>query len=151
MVAVGDTVPASLLTYLETETSAWTSWTPTLTNLTVGSGTLTAKKIQINKLLFWRFKFLYGAGSAVGTAPMFTLPATVHGDYNSYSDIMGVGGLRDNSAGTIRLSQAWLVTSPTIQINVFNSTGDSVSITATVPWTWAASDVIECHGITELA
>lgn len=151
MVAVGDTVPASLLTYLETLTTAWTSWTPTLTNLTLGSGTLTAKKIQINKLLIWRFKFLYGAGSAVGTAPTMTLPATPHADYNSYSDLMGVGGLRDNSAGTLRQCQGWLVTGSTIQLNVSNSTGDSVNITATVPWTWAASDVIECHGITELA
>lgn len=151
MVAVGDTVPASLLTYLETLTNAWTSWTPTLTNLTLGSGTVTAKKIQINKLLIWRFKFVYGAGSAVGTGPQFTLPATPHADYAAFADKMGEGCIRDNSSGQIRESVVFLSSGSTLQINSWSGTGDSGTVTATAPWTWAANDVLECHGITELA
>lgn len=151
MVAVGDTPPASLLTYLETLTSAWTSWTPTLTNLTQGSGSVTAKKIQINKLLIYRFKFTYGAGSAVGTSPQFTLPANVHADYGAGTDSMGTGLIRDNSAAQTRASQAVFVSGSTLEIKSWSGTGDVGGITATAPWTWAASDTLQVSGVIELA
>jgi hypothetical protein len=57
-------------------TGAWTSYTPTLTNLTLGNGALTAKWRQIGKMVDVRFTFQLGSTSAVGNDPTFTLPVT---------------------------------------------------------------------------
>src|SRR5258706_593917 len=65
---------AAILAALHGATDAWTTWSPTLTNLTLGSGALTAKYRQVGKTVDIRGRFVYGIGSAVGTDPSFTLP-----------------------------------------------------------------------------
>jgi hypothetical protein len=57
-------------------TGDWTSYTPTLTNLTLGNGALTARWRQIGKIVDVRFTFQLGSTSAVGNDPTFTLPKT---------------------------------------------------------------------------
>lgn len=59
---------------LEAAYTAWTSYTPTLTNLTLGNGTVTATYKQVGKTVFFRIEFLLGSSSAVGTTPSFTPP-----------------------------------------------------------------------------
>lgn len=55
----------------------WTSYTPTLTNLTLGNGTLTARYTQIGKTVIVKFSFVLGTTSAVGTQPIFSLPVGI--------------------------------------------------------------------------
>jgi hypothetical protein len=55
---------------------AWQTWSPTLSNLTQGNGTIEAKYIQIGKTVYFRFTFILGTTSAVGSIPTITLPVT---------------------------------------------------------------------------
>jgi len=51
--------------------TAWTSYTPTTTNITVGNGTVTAAYARYGKTIFGRFNFTLGSTSAMGTDPKF--------------------------------------------------------------------------------
>jgi hypothetical protein len=127
-------------------TDAWTTWTPTLTNLTLGSGTLVSVYRRLGKTIEYRFQFTYGAGSAVGTGPQFTLPVAPHSSYGAFAALIGMGLIRDASAGTIRDARVFVSAGSTMQINAMDNTGGSASITATAPWTWAAPDVLSVEG-----
>jgi hypothetical protein len=129
--------------------AAWSVWTPTLTNLTLGSGTVTARHLTIGKTMVWRFKFLYGASSAVGTSPQFTLPAAPHSSYSATGDALGRGTLLDSGTAN-HPAVARLVSGSTVEI--FRETDTShVTITSTVPWTWTTNDSLSVGGTIELA
>jgi hypothetical protein len=128
---------------------SWAVWVPTLTNLTQGSGTVTARHRTIGKTMDWRFKFVYGAGSAVGSSPRFTLPNTPHSSYAATGDALGWGVLLDSGTAN-HPAIARLVSGS--QVEIFRETDTShVTITSTVPWTWTAGDSLSVSGTIELA
>lgn len=141
---------AGFSTSINNMESAWSPWTPTLTNLTLGNGSVVARYLQVGKTVEWRFKFTLGSTSAVGSTPQFTLPAAPHANYSAYTDSMGTGALRDASSGVLRAAQVWLASGSTVQINRWSSEA-TADITATAPWTWATSDVIAVRGTYEAA
>ena len=55
-------------------TGAWTSFTPTLTNMVLGNGTASAKYCQIGKVVFVFFSFVFGSTSTMSNYPGVTLP-----------------------------------------------------------------------------
>src|SRR5262245_14617589 len=81
--------------FMTATVGAWTTWTPTLANLTLGNGTVTAKYRRLGKTVDYRFKFVLGSTSAVGTSPRFTLPAAPHADFVVVFDELGHGVIRD--------------------------------------------------------
>jgi len=70
---------------------AWQTWSPSLSNLTLGNGTQIAKYIQIGKTVFVRYKFLLGSTSSVGTSPTISLPVTAISDYSDTTYVTGTG------------------------------------------------------------
>src|SRR5687767_858390 len=56
--------------------AAWTTWSPTWTNLTVGTSTVTARYRQIGKLVCCRLHIVLASGFAVSGDIQFTLPVT---------------------------------------------------------------------------
>lgn len=54
--------------------TAWASWTPTWTNITVGNGTLVAKYGQFGKLVFFRLHLTFGSTTAVSGNSAFSPP-----------------------------------------------------------------------------
>lgn len=129
----------------------WATWTPTLTNLTQGNGTVVARYQQVGKTVNYWFKFTLGSTSAVGTDPQFTLPAAPSASYAANTEALGTGSIRDNSAPTLRQAIAWLVSGSNVHVQSFSGTGDAGNITATSPWTWATSDVLYVAGTYEAA
>jgi hypothetical protein len=130
---------------------AWTAWTPTLTNLTLGSGTVVAKYQQIGKTVKFRFEFTLGAGSAVGTSPTFSLPV-IAASMSAY-DIVGRSTLNDT--GT-RQYLGFVNLPNTTTAGITAEAADSsyvyaFGITATAPHTWATTDVITAVGQYEAA
>lgn len=124
----------------------WTTWAPTLTNLTLGSGgTLTARYRRLGKGDFaLRFKFIFGAGSAVGTDPQFTLPSGILlSSAYAAADLVGVASLTD-SGTAVRRGGVDLLGSGTLRLVQFSSEVVT-SITSTSPWTWTTSDVLACN------
>jgi len=131
---------------VDTMLSAWITWSPTLTALTLGSGSVSAKYKQNGKTVHYRFKFTYGAGSAVGSSPKFTLPAAPHADYAN----MPLGDIDLTDAGTAnRRGMARLVSGSTVEVVSYGTTGIATTTTSTVPHTWASGDTISVVGTYE--
>ena len=133
---------------------AWQNWTPTLTNLTLGNGTLIARYIQIGKTVFLYFKFTLGSTSAVGTNPIFSLPVTaVASVYSAESSSIGAAKFTDSGTGYVMGDVSFNSTTEAL-FQYLNSAGTALasnSITATVPFTWATNDVISTFGFYEVA
>lgn len=133
-------------------TGAWTSWTPTLTNMTLGNGTVTAKYRRLGKTFEYHFKFVLGSTSAMSTNPTFSIPAglTLSSDYAIVQDPLGDVSIRDSGTANYR-GAAHYGTSTTIALFWYNATPVLTGISSTSPMTWTTSDAIACHGIAEIA
>jgi hypothetical protein len=55
-------------------TGAWTSYTPTLNNITLGNGTVTARYCQIGKVVFVFNEIVFGSTTTIVNYPGFSLP-----------------------------------------------------------------------------
>lgn len=133
--------------------AAWTSWTPTLTNITVGSGTSVGAYQRVGRTIHYRWKFTYGAGSAVGTGPTFTLPVAPAAFYTANFPMHNAVHMLDSGTtvfrGTTEFSSGSTVT--ILAAGAGASVVDRVSITSSVPMTWATGDTIMITGTYEAA
>lgn len=133
------------------QAAAWTSWTPTLANLTLGNGTMTAHYVQIGKTVHYWFEFILGSSSSVGVTgtTTLTLPVAANAGYATQHVIGDVALLDSGVAvwrGTLR------ATSATVGfINYYNASANQAAITTTVPWTWKTGDGIFISGTYEAA
>lgn len=145
-VAAGDELPASKVqTLIDIDTAltgAWTAWTPTLTNITQGNGTVVAQYKRLNKSGSIRFKFTLGNTSVVGTDPKFTLPFTLNSTSYAAVDLLGQAALLDSGVNSYR-GGVDLTTTTMVRFVQF-STNTVTSVTATSPFTWGTSDVMAC-------
>jgi hypothetical protein len=124
---------------------AWTAYTPTWTNLTVGNATQDSRYIAAGRLVIVNLKITLGSTSSVGTIPEFSLPENLDGSYTT-GDTIGDLRLFDTSADGVFWAKALPRTALTgarpfvDQVNgTYNAPG---VITATVPFTWATGDAI---------
>jgi hypothetical protein len=122
---------------------AWTTHTPTYTNLTIGNGTVDSKYVRIGRLCAWRWKFTLGSTSSVGTNPELTLPtaaATATVEANSCPVFM--------LDASVPAFYTGIITSSSTTAIIIGALGTAASylgftnITATVPFTWTTSDAI---------
>lgn len=128
--------------------TAWTSWTPTLANLTLGNGTRVAVYQQIGQTVRWRFKFTLGSTSAVGSSPTFTLPVAPHADYALNAHM---GMLSAHDTGTAVHIGGLLKTATASTVTLVNQSSPTAAYTATVPFTWTTGDQIYAWGEYEAA
>jgi hypothetical protein len=135
---------------------AWNSWTPTWSNLTISSSTVSAYYKQVGKTTFIRMR-VTGAGSfAVSGDVEFTLPAAplTTAGYVS-TDAIGAGFVQDVSAGTFYFAQLWIGTTTTRgRILVQNAAPTyltAAGLSASAPMVWANGDIIDLCGSYEAA
>lgn len=122
---------------------AWKTWTPTLTNITLGNGTIVSRYTQVGKLVHAEFRFVLGSTSAIGTNPRWSPPVTMATNLSSPSTL---GNVHLQDTGTAQyLGDAIWDTSTTIQMKHLNSSAFLKQTTATVPFTWTTNDIISCH------
>lgn len=142
----------ALDTRLDVIEGAWPTWVPTLTNLTLGSGQQTAHYRQVGKTVDYYWQFIYGAGSAVGTTPSFTLPVTQAAHYalSTNAGFPGMVYLLDASGGD-RQGAVKILSGSTLFIIFWNATPANASITSAAPWTWTTNDSITVSGTYEAA
>jgi hypothetical protein len=120
---------------------AWTSWTPTWTNLTVGNGTVVARYCQVGKIVQAFIGFNMGSTSSMGSGPFFTLPVTAVAPGSNtplgimYLEDSGVAGFIGNIAyRTTTTSQLYAISA--------NGTflGGNSFLTSSTPFTWGTGD-----------
>ena len=127
--------------------SAWVAWnsasiayTPTLTNVTLGTGgtnvgsyRFVAGRVIVDILI------TLGTGGSVGTNPIATLPVTSVA-LPSFIRRNGFVSLYDGSALNSFVGGALAANTTEVRFQLFNPI--SVSITSTNPFTWTVNDVI---------
>lgn len=123
---------------------AWQSYTPTLTNVTTGNGTLAAGYIQIGKTVHVAIQFIMGSTSAITGGPQFTLPVTARTTYfnTTYNTPLGIARLSDFGVAAY-LAYAIFASSTTAQINCLGAAGTyatDAAVSSTTPFTWGTSD-----------
>jgi hypothetical protein len=112
--------------------ATWTSYTPSVTNITVGNGTITGKYTVVNKTVFARVTFTLGSTSTVAIDAAISLPVTGV-DGSSLSGLVGTAVYRDTS--TSEFYWGWWR-------SLLGYEGTFGVISATHPFTWATGDII---------
>jgi hypothetical protein len=123
-------------------TTAWAS--PINAGITVGNGSTGASKYQVGDMMHCWFFFQFGSTSAITTSVDLDLPATA----TSASYIHGHGRLQDASTGDDFTVIAYGQSTTVARLEVINTSGTYAApnnLSATVPFTWAVSDVISCY------
>jgi hypothetical protein len=122
--------------------AAWTAFTPNLTNLTLGNGTLTCAYTQIGKTIIARYLVVLGNTSSVGGSIDFDLPVTA----KAAAGEIFTGRILDASPSAIYYAFITLTSTSKVKIYVGNAAAASylswLDISATVPITWTTSDQI---------
>lgn len=121
----------------------WTTWSPTWTNLSIGTGGSAAETyeyVKLGKTVIARFELVLGtSGASVGTGPTLPVPANVN--TTMPNNVMGfvkmvlgatsfIGEMQYNATGS--------VIPRTLDASATSLKTGAVS--ATVPATWAAGD-----------
>ena len=122
--------------------SAWigapTTWTPTLQNMTLGNGTVTAQYVQVGKIVTCLFRFVLGSTSAVASFPGHSLPVTARSDRFLSANVHFLDSGTAEYAAFIHGNGS--ATTGTIYYLATNNA--LTNVTASAPFTWATGDAI---------
>lgn len=144
--ASGDVVDAA---DLNTIAGAWTSFTVTLTNATLGSGgTSTGFYKKIGRLIVYRVQITFGTSPSITGEIRVDLPVTAASSIGVHQILMQDASPATSYPGTPSLTTTY------VGLRAMNSAGTYASATATsstIPFTWAANDEIRLSGAYESA
>ena len=149
MTVIGSLVAGQVLTASELNAvGAWTSFTPTLTNVTLGTVTQsnTGQYSLLNKTLFMRGKFVLGTGGSVTGGITIAMPTgTMAVSPTMQFQPNGSAVLTDSGVASY-FAVGLQSTTSLLALYVVNSAGTyatAVTTSATVPFTWAVNDYCE--------
>ena len=134
----GVTSTAAELNALDGQTGAWTAFTPTLTNITLGNGTNSGKYIKLGKLVVASYWFKFGSTTSITGSMGFSLPVTGSSVPQTPQFICTI-----LDSGTQYLSGTVHISSTRCDLLALNSSGTyltTVGCSSTVPMTWATND-----------
>lgn len=133
--------------------SPWITWAPTLSNITLGTASSTAYQYKYSAgLVHGRYKIILGtSGMAIGTNPSLTLPVTAVAPNHANAAYNGRAVLYDNSATTNYNAAVRADASSATVVILMSQSATVAAITASAPFIWAASDVLEGDFIYEAA
>lgn len=145
---------AGLITGTGTSLGAWTAYTPTLsgTGWAIGNGTANGFYCQIGKMVFFRVGITFGSTSTFGASasPLVSLPIT-EDSASPRSFTMWAQGA-DTSAGQLYLFNAFRGgTAANVEVQTIGTNGLGAAVTATVPFTWASTDLLRLSGTYQAA
>lgn len=146
-VAAETVTAANINTYLQ-QRDAWVTYTPTLTGVTSGNGTLVAVYNQVGRIVHWTVKFTLGNTSAITGVITVTLPATAaRTEQHPLSADFKVAGAfmpaRAIWGSTSRID----LYAPNVAATYMTYSNTS----ATVPATWTTNDYFAVGGVYEAA
>jgi hypothetical protein len=131
-----------------TTPGAWTSWTPTAGNYSVGNGSLTSRYVQIGKTIHFQFALIFGTTTSISGDFYFSLPITKHGSYvSTASSILSVSGVAEYT-GQVGLTNTLCFVRC---VNTSSTHGYANALSSTNPATWSDNDQIIVNGTYEAA
>lgn len=127
-------------------TSAWTEWTPSWTNLTVGNGTNEGAYLQIGKLVFFRAYLVFGSTTSISGSVVIATPTPI----GSYSNHTIIGNLLCHDSSPLTFYPGNITYNGGLELH--NATATYIkwtTVTATTPFTWATNDYLSVQGFYE--
>lgn len=122
---------------------ATVAYTPSLSGITIGNGTVAAYYTRVNKLVYGSVYITLGSTSAITTTVTFTLPVTASA--NTAGLFLGTGYYFDNSTGETYTGYSFRTNTTTITPFVtyaaFNYAVRGI-INATVPVVYGTNDLL---------
>jgi len=143
--AAGDVLTAADLTDTFaaklTTPGAWTTYTPTPVNITVGNGTVAAAYAQLGKVVHFRLYMKLGSTSVISADAGFTGPVAAKSGLTDSQAMVGRATYYDASATT------WY--NGFTKGGYLGYQGLYGYVSGTVPFTWAVNDEIYVHATYE--
>jgi hypothetical protein len=152
MADFGTYVAGQVLTAAELNAAgAWTTYTPTWTNLTVGNATQSFRYSKFNKIGFVQGELTFGTTTSITAANVrvslpsgWTMPNNPLASFSYFLD----NGVADFFGWTVRWDDTNLF------INVGNAAGTYLQgggLSATAPFTWGNTDLMRIGAIVRLS
>jgi hypothetical protein len=121
--------------------ASWTSFTPTISGLSVGNGTHASAYVRVGKLIIIRYDFTFGSTTTISGAPVFSLPSGI-----TLSGSLIATQVEFFDFGTARYSGLVEMENNTQVVCQAISTSGSYAVqagpSATIPFTWTTNDRI---------
>jgi hypothetical protein len=128
---------------------AYTSYTPSLTNITLGNGTITGKYMRLGKMCQGEAVVVFGSTTSITGIPEIGLPFT--------STSVAVNPCQAtllDSATAVYPALGYFQSTTTVRVLTINTAGTyaiEAGISATVPFTWTTNDRINVNFCFEVA
>lgn len=124
------------------------TWVPTFTNLTVGNGTLSAREASFGPFQFFYIQLIWGSTTSIsGSVTLSSLPVNVFNSSNA--EVLSQVKLTDTSATATYSGALNVASATTMNIRKFADSGiagnptQEAAITATAPFTWTTTDIMQ--------
>jgi hypothetical protein len=128
---------------------AWQTWSPTLANMTIGNGTITARYSRIGKTVVFSVRVQFGSTSSITGSPNFLLPSSAASNavFPVWCVDTGVGSWFGR-AGIFAFDYTRIYLD---LIGVGGSYAAGLPFGASAPFTWGTNDEFTVSGTYEVA
>jgi hypothetical protein len=139
------------------EPGAWYDYTPTLTNVTIGNGTVSARYSVIGKTLFYEGKLTRGSTTSFSGGVNISLPKTISTTNKSNECPIGIGTALDSGNAVYYAPPIYGGSATSFYIvaakadTTYTTISSSGAVNATVPFTWGTGDIYTWSITTEIA
>jgi len=124
----------------------YTAYTPTFSEITLGNGTIASYFCQVNKFVHYYGRLTFGSTTSItGSSPMISVPVNQSATFPLQQFPMGNTMYLDASAAIRYIGQGTQNTAGFFRLWVLNTQVSYTAqtfVTASVPFTWTTSDVI---------
>lgn len=130
---------------------AYFNYSPSWTNLTVGTGTQIARKtLTVSRLCYFNINVTFGATTSISGA-VSVAPSPDASGYSSTNAYMSIGNVSMIDAGVaLYMGASVLRHTGGIEVRAINASGTYATwsaISSTVPWTWGDLDLLNIDGL----
>ena len=135
-------------TGLKWQGGAWvTSWTPTITNLVIGNGTVIARSQQTGNVTFFSLRVVFGSTTTITGSPSFTMPIACNSQAQFPVYILDSGVAAYAASAVLPVGTTMFLD----LIDTTSSRATLASFSSTSPFTWGTGDSFSVSGSYEVA
>jgi hypothetical protein len=128
---------------------AWTTWSPTINNVTIGNGTITARYQQTGNVIAFSIRVVFGSTTTIAGSPNFLMPVAANSQAQFSCYILDTGVAAYVASAVI--PNATLTTCFLDLIDTTSSRALLTAFSSTSPFTWGTGDSFGVSGTYEVA
>lgn len=117
---------------------AWENWTPTYQSITIGNGSVIARKRLIGKTCEIFFQITLGSTSSIGTNPVVYLPHSYKNPFGTGNGYYQDGGTQYAAFGSCAFGTAFYLQA----YNASSTYSTHVLCGTSIPFSWGTGDII---------